>query len=444
MKPGERSAGVQLHITSLPGGRLGEEARRFVDWLAAAGQSYWQVLPLGVPDRHGSPYKSRSAFACWPELLEDPDAPVSAPEEREFRTRQSFWIGDWERAAGGRRALHAQVRFQREWLALRRYARERGVSIIGDMPLYVAPGSVDQRAWPELFLDGFVAGAPPDQFTAAGQLWGNPVYNWPAMRRRRYRWWIERMRRAGELFDLVRIDHFRGLVAYWAVPRDSRSAAAGRWRRGPGGAPLVAARAQVRGLRVIAEDLGVITPPVERLRRRLRVPGMAVLQFLFEREKEESSAARSRPAASGSSRSRTRRAHSARQREAPRSDRGSDPLDAVGRDRVLYTGTHDQDTLMGWWTSLDGDRRDWVLRSLHKRAITGEDGPWPLVQLAASAPAAVTMVQMQDLLGLGSEARMNTPGRAAGNWGWRMEAGMADAALARRLRRVCESERRVP
>lgn len=431
MNESGRFAGVQLHITSLPGGRLGDEARRFVDWLAAAGQSFWQVLPLGPPDRHGSPYKSRSAFACRPALLEAPDAHVSAADEADFRERQRFWIEDWARAAGGRRAVRDQVRFEREWLALRSFARDHGVAIIGDMPLYVAPGSVDQRAWPQLFLDGFLAGAPPDEFTEHGQLWGNPVYDWPAMRRRRYRWWIARMRRAAELFDLMRIDHFRGLVAYWAVPAGSRSAREGHWRRGPGGAPLLAARRELGAQRVIAEDLGVITPPVESLRRRLGIPGMAVLQFLFG------------------------------------DDAGKDPVGAVEADRFLYTGTHDQDTLMGWWDSLDERRSAPVLAALRWRGLDGggasrkrgrsqglpaarsgargdpdDTGPWPLLRLTASSPAGVTMVQMQDLLGLGSQARMNTPGRAARNWRWQMETGAADARLARRLRRICEESGR--
>jgi 4-alpha-glucanotransferase len=171
---------VQLHITSLPCGRLGADARTFIEWLSAAGQSWWQVLPLGPPDRWRSPYKSRSAFACWPALLEHPDAPVSPSEEAEFRERQAYWIGDWERASGGRKAVLDQVRFEREWLELRHYAREHRVKLIGDMPLYVARDSVDHRCHPGLFEDGLVAGAPPDHYTAAGQRWGNPVYRWPA------------------------------------------------------------------------------------------------------------------------------------------------------------------------------------------------------------------------------------------------------------------------
>src|SRR5215208_3630849 len=219
MTPDEqsRTAGVQLHPTSLPSGRLDDDAYAFVDWLAAAGQSWWQMLPLGPPDRHGSPYKARSAFAASPGLLADPRAPVTRSQELDFRERERFWIDDWARHAG-RGAVADQVRFDREWAALRRHASARGVRLIGDVPIYVAPGSADHRAHPELFRDDAVAGVPPDAFTDKGQLWGNPLYKWPALRSRRYRWWSERFRRVFELYDVARIDHFRGFVAYWAVP----------------------------------------------------------------------------------------------------------------------------------------------------------------------------------------------------------------------------------
>jgi 4-alpha-glucanotransferase len=224
---------VQLHITSLPGGRLGPQAYRFVDWLASAGQSWWQVLPLGPPDRYRSPYKSSSAFAAWPGLLADRRAPVSAAEISEFRERQRFWIEDWERFSA-RGAVADQVRFDREWGALRAYARDRRVQILGDVAIYVSPGGADHRAHPELFQTGLVAGAPPDAYATDGQLWGNPLYDWPALQRRGYRWWVERVRRTLDLFDLARIDHFRGLVAYWAVPAGERTAKNGTWKRGPG------------------------------------------------------------------------------------------------------------------------------------------------------------------------------------------------------------------
>jgi len=194
----QRSSGVQLHITSLPGGRLGPEAYRFIDWLAAAGQSWWQVLPLGPPDRYRSPYKSASAFAAWRGLLGEPRAAVSAAEIADFRERESFWIGDWERFSGAG-AVADQVRFEREWAALRAYGAERGVRIMGDVAIYVSSGSADHRAHPELFRDDAVAGAPPDAYATEGQLWGNPLYDWPALQRRRYVWWVQRVRRTLEL-----------------------------------------------------------------------------------------------------------------------------------------------------------------------------------------------------------------------------------------------------
>src|SRR3954464_2384322 len=276
-----RSSGVQLHPTSLPGGRLGPDAYAWIDWLAEAGQAWWQMLPLGPPDRVGSPYKARSAFAASPALLADRRAPVAASEALAVRERSGDWIEGWIRF-GGRGALEDQVRFDREWGALRRYAADRGVRLIGDVPIYVAPGSADHEAHPELFREDVVAGAPPDYFSEKGQLWGNPIYDWPAMRRRGYRFWVERFRRVFELFDLARIDHFRGFVAYWAVPRGAPDARPGRWVRGPGRAPFDAAREELGPLAIIAEDLGVITPPVHRLRDDLGFPGMVVLQFAFD------------------------------------------------------------------------------------------------------------------------------------------------------------------
>src|SRR4051794_8879320 len=215
-----RTCGVQLHPTSLPSGRLGPDAYAWVDWLAEAGQTWWQMLPLGPPDEHDSPYKSASAFAASPKLLAEPGAPVSHEEALDFRERAADWIEDWI-AFDGPDALADQVRFDREWGALRAYAQDRGVKLIGDIPIYVAPGSADQLAHPELFTSDAVAGVPPDAFTDRGQLWGNPLYDWPALPRRKYAWWTERFKRVFELYDLARIDHFRAFVAYWAVPADA-------------------------------------------------------------------------------------------------------------------------------------------------------------------------------------------------------------------------------
>ena len=240
-----RSSGVQLHPTSLPGGRLGRDAYAWIDWLADAGQTWWQMLPLGPPDRYGSPYKARSAFAAWPGLLAEPAAPVSKAEELDFREREAGWIEDWARFAG-RGAVADQVRFEREWAALRAHAADRGVRLIGDIPIYVAPASADHRAHPGLFRDDAVAGTPPDAFTDKGQLWGNPLYHWPALRRDGYDWWIRRLARTFAHFDLARIDHFRGFVAYWTVPKGARHALSGHWSRGPGRPLFDAARRRAR------------------------------------------------------------------------------------------------------------------------------------------------------------------------------------------------------
>jgi 4-alpha-glucanotransferase len=401
----QRTAGIQLHVTSLPGGRLGAPARAFVDWLARAGQSWWQVLPLGPPDRYGSPYKAASAFAAWPALLAEPDAPVDPLEADAFRARHADWIEDWI-AFAGRGALVDQVRFEREWSALRAYAAERGVRIIGDVPIYVAPRSADHRAHPELFRDDVVAGAPPDAFAATGQLWGNPIYDWPALRRRRYRWWTARLRRTFGLFDLARLDHFRGFVAYWAVPRAARQAAGGRWVRGPGRAVFDAARRALGDeLPVIAEDLGVITPGVTRLREALGLPGMAVLQFGFD----------------------------------PRDPRSPHDFARLREHQVLYTGTHDNDTLRGWLASLPPER----LAAVRAAGATTDEPWWDLIGLALDSRPALCMLQVQDVLGLGSEARMNLPGTRGGQWRFRLRAGQLTAAHARRLRALTEAAGRV-
>ena len=399
----DRSSGIQLHLTSLPDGRLGRSAHAFVDWLAAAGQSWWQVLPLGPPDRHRSPYKAASAFAAWRGLLAEPAAPVAAGEVAAFRERHAAWIGDWE-AFAGRRAVADQVRFEREWGALRAHAADRGVRIIGDVPIYVAPGSADHRAHPELFRPGAVAGAPPDLFTDRGQLWGNPIYDWPALRRRRYRWWVQRLRRTFELFDVARIDHFRGFVAPWVVPADAPDAAHGHWGRGPGRAVFDAAAGELGPLSLIAEDLGVITPAVARLRDGLGLPGMVVLQFGFD----------------------------------PDDPHGPHRPEHHHRDQVLYTGTHDNDTLRGWWETLPSERRAEAREALRRAGIRERDPWWALMRLALGSPAQLCMLQAQDVLGLGSEARMNFPGRASGQWRWRLEPGQLTARHARRLRSMTE------
>jgi len=394
-----RSSGVLLHPTSLPGGRLGDEAHRFVDWLARAGQSWWQILPLGPPDEHGSPYRAASAFAGWPGLLADPDAAVSVAELASFVARHPYWTGEWAAFAGGS-ALADQVRFEREWSALRDYAARRDVRLIGDIPIYVAPGSADHAAHPELFQEGAVAGAPPDDWSATGQLWGNPLYDWRAARESGYRWWIERFRRTFELVDAARIDHFRGFVAYWSVPAEERTALHGHWRPGPGRELFDVVRRELGELPLIAEDLGVITPAVYRLRDELGLPGMAVLHFIL-------------------------------------GNRG-DPLQ-MPENRIAYTGTHDNDTSAAWWNQAAPPVRERAVRAAARAGIAEDEPSWLLLRLALVTPARVAIVPVQDLLGLGSEARMNTPGKERGNWRFRLEPGQLDEALAARLRAATES-----
>ena len=409
----KRSAGVQLHITSLPGGTLGAQAFRFVDWLATAGQRWWQMLPLAPPDRHGSPYKARSAFAGWPGLLAAPRARVSTAEIREFTDRQGYWIEDWARFERGRRddAIADQVRFHREWTQLREYAAARGVRLFGDVAIYVAPGSADHRAHPELFQQGAVAGAPPDAFTELGQLWGNPLYDWGALRRQGYEWWVQRLSHNLAFFDAVRLDHFRGFVSYWSVPAEDADARGGTWRPGPGGRLFDAfTTALGAGLPLVAEDLGVITPAVERLRDSLELPGMLVLQFGFD----------------------------------PGDTRSPHALANHLENRWVYTGTHDHDTARGWYDSLDAGtaaRVDAVAAETFARHgwETPTDPWWRVIGLAQASPAEVAMIQAQDILGLGSEARMNMPGSQRGNWRWRMAAGALGPDHAARLRYLSEA-----
>jgi 4-alpha-glucanotransferase len=380
----KRSAGILLHPTSLPGGRLDEEAYRFVDWLARAGQSWWQVLPLGPPDEHRSPYRAASAFAAWPGLLAEPDAPVSGAEVDAFVAAHGYWIGHWGAFAGAG-AVADQVRFEREWGALRAYALKRGIRIVGDVPIYVADNGADPVAWPEIFAHGEVAGAPPDALSSSGQHWGNPLYDWPALRRSGYRWWIERFRRTFELVDLTRIDHFRGFVSYWAIPEKHKTARHGRWRRGPGAELFHAVERELGALPVIAEDLGVITPAVERLRDELGFPGMVVMLWSLD---------------------------------GPASN--PHRLENHRPNQVVYTSTHDTQTAAGW----------------------GRIEPWELIERALGSRARLAIVPVQDVLGLGDEARMNRPGESEGNWSWQLERGQLTDEHAARLRALTQKTQR--
>jgi 4-alpha-glucanotransferase len=378
-----RSLGVNLHPTSLPGGTLGPEAYAFVDWLAAAGAAFWQILPLNPPDEFGSPYASASAFACSPALLADPEAIVAPSELRRFEEENAYWIHDWVASAGAD-ALAAQVRFEREWSGLRRYAAERGVQLVGDVPIYVAENSCDHVAHAEIFRPrDFVAGVPPDDLNEIGQKWGNPLYDWDALARDGYRWWIERLRRMFDLVDVVRIDHFRAFAGCWTVPVDAETARDGHWEAGPGAVVFRAAERELGELPVVVEDLGVITPDVEALRDELGFPGMAVILWAFQGPSDNPH------------RLENHRVH-----------------------QVVYTSTHDTNTLAG----------------------TFPDRPaWELLELTLSSRAALAMVPVQDVLGLGAESRMNRPGEVGGNWTWQLEPGRLGREEAARLRAAAEA-----
>ncbi|HEY2543250.1 MAG TPA: 4-alpha-glucanotransferase [Gaiellaceae bacterium] len=395
-----RSSGILLHPTSLPGGRLGEEAYRFVDWLAAAGQSWWQMLPLGPPDEFGSPYRTSSAFAASAGLLSDPTAPVGVEEIESFVARHPYWSAEWAGFAGGG-ALADQVRFEREWNSLRSYAGDRGVRLIGDVPIYVSDEGMDVASWPELFEHGDVAGAPPDPLNANGQHWGNPLYHWPAHRLTGFRWWIERFARTFELVDIARVDHFRGFVSYWSIPPGHKTARKGRWRRAPGYELFGAVEDALGDVPLIAEDLGVITPAVYRLRDAFGLPGMVVLHWAWGGPPTNLHAPKNHP-----------------------------------ENAVVYTSTHDTDTALGWFRSL----------TRKQQAATGLDPAepnWSLIGVAMQSRARLAIVPVQDVLGLGSEARMNHPGVVHGNWQWRLERGALTDELAARLRDETKGGRRL-
>jgi len=410
-----RAAGVLLHPASLPGGDLGPSAYRFVDWLAAAGQKWWQILPLNPPGWGGSPYQSASAFAGNPALI-SPEIAVDEAGYPAFLAENALWLDnyalyaalkdnfgalpwtEWEPGAAERygpllagdieRLRREQYRFFAQWRALKDYANSKGVKIIGDLPIFVAADSADVWANRHLFrLDAAgrplaVAGVPPDYFSATGQLWGNPLYDWDAMAADGYRWWRERLAQAFRLADAVRIDHFRGFEAFWAVPYGEATAERGEWVKGPGASFFAAMEKHFGRLPVIAEDLGVITPAVESLRDKFALPGMKILQFALE---------------------------------------GGEWPD--GEDNaVVYTGTHDNDTILGWHRKRTGD--------------PDADGAvcWRYIETACEAAACLAVIPLQDILGLGSEARMNTPGTVGGgNWSWRYNEGDITPELAAKL-----------
>jgi 4-alpha-glucanotransferase len=490
-----RGCGILLHVTSLPSkfgvGDLGPAARDFIDFLHAAGQSYWQILPLGPtnPFIGNSPYSSDSAFAGNPLLISPEDlvadgwltdadlagftsafdatrcdySGTGAFKERLLRLAferhggraasdpffavfcrdNAHWLDEyalftalkerfggamwsaWPDAYAGRNpaalasaraelapriayAKFVQFLFMRQWEALLSVCREKGVFVIGDAPIYVHFDSADVWAWQRYFKLGndrnpyVVAGVPPDYFSPTGQRWGNPVYDWNAAKSDGYRWWEMRLRHNLLLFDYVRLDHFRGFEAYWEIPADQDTAVDGKWIKAPGKDFFTAMRKRFACLPIIAEDLGVITPGVRELRDAFGFPGMNILLFAFGESMNDS----------------------------------PDPPHFHTRNRVVYTGTHDNNTARGWFETeaAPGDRERFFAYVGHATDAAGF--PLALTRLALASVADMAVIPMQDVLGLGSEGRMNMPSIAAGNWSWRMSPGAASKELARRLREM--------
>jgi len=495
--PFERAAGILLHPTSLPSrggvGDFGPAAYRFVDFLASARQGVWQVLPLGPVGYGNSPYSSTSAFAGNPllislERLADHgwvdraqidsllagSEPVeygkvfrqkmpllfeaarnflkSAPPEalasfKSFSCQNAWWLEDfvlfdalrarhkletWTQWPDGlprrdpdaiekaRQELADDIRirsalqfaFYQQWRALRRYCAERAIRIVGDVAIFVNQDSADVWTHRQLFrlndkLDPeVVAGVPPDFFSKTGQRWGNPLYRWDVMKEHGYQWWIQRMRWATENCDYIRLDHFRGFDQFWEIPATEATAVNGHWVDGPRDDLFLKLREALGGLPFFAEDLGYITPEVHALRDRLQIPGMAVLQFGF-------------------------------------SDEGAHiylPHRAQGK--IIYTGTHDNDTVVGWWHSgaSQNERRNAEAYLGH----CDEGIHWEFVRAVQCSPATLSIVPLQDVLGLGSEARMNTPSLHGGNWRWRVDEGQLNRELAQRLGLLAELSDRLP
>jgi 4-alpha-glucanotransferase len=474
-----RAAGVLLHPTSLPGpygiGDFGDATIALLDWMRDAGLRIWQVLPLNPPGYGNSPYGCLSSYAGNPLLISLPhEEPPPFPDDhvdfervKELKSallRQSYarfresasdeqraalqaferdnaWLPEWalfaalkerhdgrewtswpaelafrdkEAIARVRRELADEIRFHKyvqwlfftQWAAVRRAADARGIEIMGDVPIYVAWDSADVWANRHLFqLDEHgaptvVAGVPPDYFSATGQRWGNPLYRWDALRDTRYRWWVSRIRAALRFADVIRIDHFRGFAAYWEIPAGEPTAMHGRWMPGPGESLFNAVRNALGGLPLVAEDLGHITAEVHELRRAIGIPGMRVLQFAFQ------------------------------QPHSPHLPH------CYPFETVVYTGTHDNDTARGWYEHASALER--ANAALYLGLSPDDDVAWSLIRAALTSVARTAIVPVQDILALGSEARMNKPGQEKDNWSWRLEAGTLTAGHAERVRRLVE------
>jgi 4-alpha-glucanotransferase len=496
-----RASGVLLHPTSLPSrfgiGDLGENAYRFVDFLANSDQQIWQILPIGPTGYGNSPYLSYSALAgnpllISPEILQQqdlltqtelqhlPDFPLdqvdfegvirtkipllrrasdrfeaitdyeTQEKFQRFCNRQNDWLSDyalfmslkeahqgkawnqWSADIASRQPqamvewaakladdifFHKFVQYQffSQWQNLKQYANEQGVQLFGDIPIYVAHDSVDVWAHRDIFqLDpdtgeaALMAGVPPDYFSETGQLWGNPVYNWQALEETNFKWWIRRVEAILEYVDIIRIDHFRGFQAYWAVPQGETTAIKGTWLDAPGDKFFQLLEKQLGKLPIVAEDLGVITPEVEALRDKFSFPGMKILQFAFD------------------------------------SDRGNGflPYNYTDRNCIVYTGTHDNDTTVGWFNERSPEAQANVVEYL---GCVGEDGiHWAMIRLALSSVGNTAVLPFQDILGLGTDAKMNTPAQPTGNWGWRCRGEAFNDELSGRLKHLTYLYGRAP
>jgi 4-alpha-glucanotransferase len=439
-----RRAGVLLPLSALDT-PLGRGGRDFLDWLAAAGFSVWQILPVGPAGSDGSPYWVSSDHAGNPQFIDPAEAPDAlAPAMVRFLAASGSWLPDYTLFAALTRAYaevpfwqwpvplrdrdpkalararlelahdcacieREQYVFHFQWQRLRAHARSRGVRLFGDLPFYVAPSSAEVWTHRELFQltatgePAAVAGVPPDYFAATGQWWGNPLYNWQALQRSQFRWWLARVGAQLKRLDLLRLDHFRALSAHWAVPAAAADARAGRWQSTPGEALLKRLARRFRDLPLVAEDLGVITPDVVALQREFALPGMRVLQFAFDGNPENP--------------------------HLP---------DLHTRASVVYTGTHDNDTARGWYSGLEPDTARRVAAQLGINA-DADAVAGAFVSAALGSLALLAILPAQDLLGLGSAARLNTPGTAHGNWSWRVPHGALSAELARHYARLNSS-----
>lgn len=485
----QRSSGILLHPTSLPGkygiGTLGREAYDFVDFLISANQKLWQVYPLGPTGYGDSPYQCFSAFAGNPylisldklvdegllkakdiggdhfsdgnidfgkifqhkhavlkkafEIFKKSASEITKEKYEIFNANNKIWLDDyalfmslkdefggrpwveWENEIKLRKpeALKkytdklkdsiaynkfVQYIFFKQWYELKAYANQNYIKIIGDIPIFVAFDSSDAWSNPDIFFfdedrkPTKVAGVPPDYFSATGQLWGNPLYNWDVIKATGYKWWIDRVKLNCEAVDIVRIDHFRGFAGYWAVPADEKTAINGKWESGPGKDLFAAIEKALGTLPIIAEDLGVITPDVEDLRDSFNFPGMKILQFAFDSEEESDYLPHNYP-----------------------------------QNSVVYTGTHDNDTIVGWYAKAKKSDQEYAKEYLNSN---GKDVAWDFIRGAWSSAADIAIIPLQDLLGLGSEARINTPGNASGNWQWRFKAGELTKEHAVKLKKL--------